>query len=429
MTTMERTAPVKAPDAMDEDGFLIDVADQVSAQQIEKQAPLQAAQVGDVGEASRTVLSEDPALRNSQLAQAQRLEAQASGTAPSVAEQQFGQNLDRIMKAQHAQAASARGSQGSLLAQREATLAGQDMMQEAGRESAMMRMQEQQQAEQQLSGVLESIRSMDMTQLIKQAELDQQTSLANLNVRVETALTNARMRQESALTEYSTEFERQRANQNAQLQADLANQATNLQTEITNAQNKVSVAMTNFQAALQTEIANKELQSKESSLIFSQEQENLRQGRQLAHEDTQLDKRLAQERQLHDSSNAHALKMQAEELAVRKALQLSDTITKLTLANEEFALRWTELGISGNEKDRDYVLKTIEAYQQQQQIDNAKLAQGNLDQNQKAQLKLEAEKFKAGQPNEFEKTMKNFGYGVEMFGGAMKAIDTILGWF
>jgi len=132
---------------------------------------------------------------------------------------------------------------------------------------------------------------------------------------------------------------------------------------------------------------------------------------------------------MQQDQQAHQLKMQAEDIAVRKSTHLADTITKMTLANEEFSIRWNEMAVKSDESSRDYVLKTIAQYQEQQRIDTGKMASENLDQNQKAQLRFEAEKFKAGQPNQFEKTMKNLGYGLELFGGAMKAVDTVLGWF
>ena len=433
-TTTEATSNIRsqnptAPRMADSDEFLLGVADEVSAQAIKAPInPLVAAQVdsGFVGEAQRIKLREtDPTLRNSQMEQSRRLQDRATGKLPSVAEQQFAQNLDRIMKAQNAQAAGARGAQNSMLAQREATFAGQDMMQEAGRESAMLRMQEQQQAEQQLAGVLESIRGMDMTMVVKQAELDQQTNLANLNTRLETAVNNARMRQDVGITEYTTEFERQRANQSNQLQTDLANQATKLQTDVTNSRTKLEVAVKNFDALLQEDAQEHSLTVQDRGFVHDEKL----QGRSLTHAEKLQAQSLATQRSMQAQSLAHASNLQAQSLAAQKAMQAADTITKMTIANEDFALKWAELGLSGNEKDREFLLKTIDSKQQQQTIDNGRTAQNNINNNQKTQLKMEAEKMKAGQPNQFETLMKNVGYGVEALGGAMQAADTVIGWF
>lgn len=107
-----------------------------------------------------------------------QLEAQAAGQGPSLAQSQLQTATDRNIAQQAALAASGRGrtaGQGMRAAQMGAATANQ----QAAKQAAELRMQEQMQARQQLAGVASDARSQDIGLASSQAGLSQQANLAN----------------------------------------------------------------------------------------------------------------------------------------------------------------------------------------------------------------------------------------------------------
>lgn len=142
----------------------------------------EAALVGDrlAPTAQAAQLATGPAdqVRAQQQTLANQLQAQATGQAPSLAEAQLRQATDRSLAQQLALAASQRGgnqaaTQRQLL--RNQAQAGQNI----ARDAATARIQEQQLAQQTLGGQLSGIRQADIGQATTQAQLQQQTNLAN----------------------------------------------------------------------------------------------------------------------------------------------------------------------------------------------------------------------------------------------------------
>ena len=228
-------------------GQVATVAD-IVAPEIAAMGKMNVATVDTVKDADKVNIIEDPTVRNSQMNQLGRLDDVASGKVPTVSEMMFKQNLDRILKAQNAQASTTRGAQGSLLAQREGQIKANDMMAEASTTAAQLRIQEQRDADAAFTQAANSIRSMDVTKLVEQAKVDTQTNIANLNVRAERAIQQANIQQQAYTTEYTTEADRRKANANMQMQASVQNQQKNLQTAIANAQNKTSMINTQVDA-------------------------------------------------------------------------------------------------------------------------------------------------------------------------------------
>lgn len=116
--------------------------------------------------------------RNAQANLVGQLEAQAAGQGPSLAQSQLQSATDRNIQQQAALAASARGrtaGQGMRAAQMGAATANQ----QAARQSAETRMQEQMAARQQLAGVSSDARGQDIGLATNQAGLSQQANLAN----------------------------------------------------------------------------------------------------------------------------------------------------------------------------------------------------------------------------------------------------------
>lgn len=109
--------------------------------------------------------------RAQQMQLAQALSLQASGQGPSLAQAQMNQAQDAMIRQQQAQAASMRGGVNPMLLargmQQQNAISGQQLAQSAG----VMRLQEQQAAQQQLANVLQSSREQDIGLAGQQASL------------------------------------------------------------------------------------------------------------------------------------------------------------------------------------------------------------------------------------------------------------------
>ena len=113
---------------------------------------------------------EQNVFRGKQLGLAGQLEAQAAGQGPSLAQAQLQQATDQNIAQQMALAASARGGNVGM-AQRQAAQNAAAVQQQASQQSAMLRMQEQMAAREQLSGLLGQGRAADQEGSIAQAEI------------------------------------------------------------------------------------------------------------------------------------------------------------------------------------------------------------------------------------------------------------------
>ena len=236
------------------DGQVATVAD-IVAPTIASMGPMKVAQVETVADAEKVNLVEDPTVRNMAMTQLGRLDDRATGKVPTVSEAMFKQNLDRILKAQSAQASTTRGAQGSLLAQRENQIKANDMMGEAATTAAQLRRQEQIDADTTFMQAATNIRNLDLTKVIEQGKVDTSRNIANLNVRAERANMQANLKQQAYTTEYTTEAEIRKANANMAMQASAANQQKNLQTAVANAQNKTSMINTQVDAEARKSVA------------------------------------------------------------------------------------------------------------------------------------------------------------------------------
>lgn len=108
-----------------------------------------------------TSYAPDETFRNYQMGLAQQLQAQARGEGPSLAQMQLAQATDRSLQQAMGMARSAMGSNPALAA-RTAALQASGTMGNAAAESAMLRLQEQRQAQNALAGLSSQARGMDI---------------------------------------------------------------------------------------------------------------------------------------------------------------------------------------------------------------------------------------------------------------------------
>ncbi len=121
--------------------------------------------------------------REAQMALLGRLTQAADGQGPSVAQAQLQGATDRNFQQAAALANTQRGMGGAAAARQVAAQAGL-MGQQAANDSAVLRAQEQQAAMAQLGQFTQSMRGQDIDLAAQQANLQQQTNLANLQSEV-----------------------------------------------------------------------------------------------------------------------------------------------------------------------------------------------------------------------------------------------------
>lgn len=139
-------------------------------------APMASAALG--GPAAINTAQSD-ATRAQQNALVGQLQQQAAGTGPSLAAGILKQGTDRTLAGQAALAAT-QGATNPALAQRQLALGAVTQNQQLAQATAQQRMQDQINAQNQLGGVLSGVRSADIGQATDQAQLQQQSNLANL---------------------------------------------------------------------------------------------------------------------------------------------------------------------------------------------------------------------------------------------------------
>lgn len=126
--------------------------------------------------------------------------AASRGQGPSVAGMQYQRNMEDAMAAQMSMAASSRGN--PAIAQRNAAANQAGISQRGALDSAMIRAQEQQQAQGALAGLATGMRGQDQNIAIGQAGIDQQTGMFNAG-QIQTAATDS-----AKLTQANEEFYR-----------------------------------------------------------------------------------------------------------------------------------------------------------------------------------------------------------------------------
>jgi len=162
--------------------------EQVQAAQIERTIAPEAAQL-QVEQEGRTF----------QQALAQQLMGQATGTAPSLAEQQLRQAQDKALRQQMAQAASVRGGPGAAAAQRQLGAQLAETQQQQLAEATQARIKEQQAAQETLANVAQGLRTTDVDIAKTAASLQQQAALEGRKITSEEAMQQATLTQQAKL--------------------------------------------------------------------------------------------------------------------------------------------------------------------------------------------------------------------------------------
>jgi hypothetical protein len=233
----------------------ISMPDQVQAQQIEAQQiaageaqsmmvdPAQIAAL-ERAEAAAIQRGDEQGVRASQMALAQALQAQADGTAPSLAEMQLQRQNEQAIKQQLALAGSQRGMTPAM-AQRQAAMNIGNLAAEQGARAAELRIQEQQAARAQLADVLGQTRGMDVNLASQQAQLNQQAALQNAAQFNQQAGAQAQLQQQAALANQGEFGQTSRFNVGQALTADTTNAQLAQQASTANASNALQAGQFN----------------------------------------------------------------------------------------------------------------------------------------------------------------------------------------
>ena len=149
-------------------------------------------------QAANIMRGDEQAIRASQIGLAEALQAQAAGTAPSLAEQQLARQNELAVRQQLALAGSQRGMTPAM-AQRQAAMNIANLQGEQGARAAELRIQEQQAARAQLADVLNQTRGVDVNLATQQAQLQQQAGLQNAQQFNAQNVQQAQLAQQAAL--------------------------------------------------------------------------------------------------------------------------------------------------------------------------------------------------------------------------------------
>lgn len=140
------------------------------------------------------------------------LQARANGTGgPSVAELQMKQGQDAGLRSQLAAQAAQRGGANPLAQRNLAQNAAATNQQFVG-QTADLRAQEQQQAQEQLGSVLSGVRGQDIGLATNQAGLDQQTGLAGMQAGNDRSTQNAQLQQQTRIANMDAQLRQQGMN-------------------------------------------------------------------------------------------------------------------------------------------------------------------------------------------------------------------------
>jgi hypothetical protein len=201
---------------------------------------------GDIREVG-TQLQLDPQaqVRAQQMNLAQQLQAQAAGTAPSIAEMQAKRQGERALAATLAQQAGQTGP-GAALSRREAARGLQATQADIAAESGLLRLQEQQAAQQQLGQLTGQVRGQDISVATTQAESDLKAQLANQGMDLATVKANAAAGNAAALANLKSVTDAAERD----LKAKMANQGVDLAVLKANAAAGDAAALNNLNAEL-----------------------------------------------------------------------------------------------------------------------------------------------------------------------------------
>jgi hypothetical protein len=245
-----KSAPLAGKTQIGQNGYItaprLGAADVIRSQTLGPAAQIQGSQVGPTHLAGQVGmnLGEQAQMRTGQQSLIQALQQRATGAAPSLAELQMKRATDRGLAQQVALAASARG--GNLAQTQRNLMQNQAQMnQQAAAESAALRMQEQQSAEQALGNALQGARQQDIGLAATQAELAQQTTLANQGALNQNAQMQAQLSQQAQMANQSATNQYGLAQAELAQQAALANQGANNQFALTQGQMDLSAAQGN----------------------------------------------------------------------------------------------------------------------------------------------------------------------------------------
>jgi hypothetical protein len=215
-------------------------------------ASMAPAEVGEISQATgkyqtdlAPLTSYDPTISRSEeraraVGLADLMEARARGEVPSVAAEQYKAGLDRLLQSQQAAVASQRGPASSLALRGAQTQAGQ-LGQQAVRETAILRMQEQKEAEQLAANQSNLI-------MIEDQKLSSQQKLNELNQRVQ--IVSADLQNTRNLLDRDM-FNAEAINKANMLEAQLRTDIEKL-----NAEMQTNASLTNAEMATRASIAS-----------------------------------------------------------------------------------------------------------------------------------------------------------------------------
>ena len=235
-------------------GINIGQAQGFGGAQIDPAAQARAAQLG----------RQDQQFRAGQTGLMSQLQDQAAGRGPSLAGGQLQEASERTLAQQAGAAAAGGGS--SALARRQLASNAAQQNQQTARDVAQVRLQEQLSARQQLAGVTQTGREQDINVANAQAQLQQQTSLANQAALNQRAGQQAGLNQQAGI--FSAEQMNQRQYQQAQLNAQLglANQQAGMQALMANQQYGNQFALQQGQFGQQMNLANMQAYNERQAL-------------------------------------------------------------------------------------------------------------------------------------------------------------------
>ena len=364
---IERFSGTSIPDAERYGGARVGAYERGQAAQLSPAERVQAERVGniDIGQANvyggaqidpaaqaraAQLSRQDAEFRGGQTRLMGQLEEQAAGRGPSLAAGQLREATDRNLAQQAGAAAAGGGSAG--LARRQLATGAAQANQQAGRDAAQMRIQEQMAARQQLQGVAQTGREQDINVANAQAQLQQQTSLANQ------AAINSRAGQQAGLTQQAglagaeslNARQYQQASLNAQLA--LANQGVGMQAQLANQQAGNQFALQQGQFGQQMNMANMEQYNQRQALQAQMYQQAGLQNSQQQNQFTLQQGAWAQQAGLANQQYSNQALFANQQAALQNQQM-----------NDQMARYYTEAGLGLDARQQQAMM----AYQKQQQ--------------------------------------------------------------
>lgn len=238
-------------------------------------------QAGPGPQVQAATINQDPQaqFRQGQSQLAQQLMQQAQGQGPSIAAAQMQAGMDQAMQNQMAGLASQRGMNAGL-AGRLVAQQGADQQAKIAQQAGLMRLQEQNQAQQQLGQALAQGRQQDIGLATTQAEMQQQAGLAGSQMQqardlanLQAGLEQQRMKDAFGLQLQGLGTQRDTSSLQSATQQQLANQAMAYQAQQSNIDFWKNLLGQGLQAggsiaaaAMSDENAKKKIKSADSSI-------------------------------------------------------------------------------------------------------------------------------------------------------------------